>query len=202
MEGFSSVLEGMGNILKKKEIGIAAGIILLGLIASGYLFQEQQKKIKKLKNEISLEEQKISLGKELAVLNDKITKTSSQYVRKAASLTIDKFNDFASESKVKIVSIAPEKERDSGFYTVMPFRLKLQASYHRLGKFISILESLPDMVKIEDFFIRGEQAGSQAEAGKQEPGQKTTEQLKREEGDGKNNLNIDMKVSVTFTKAE
>ena len=178
--------ENIKRILRRKDILISLAIVGLGLLFSQRLYQEQEKKLKGLKNEIAQEEQRVKLGKEVLALENKLTQLSGPYFKKATSFAMNKFNDLASSSGVKIASISQEAESDSGPYAIMSYRLALKAGYHNLGKFISSLESLPDMLKLEELSVQGERASGK------NPGP----------AEEKNPLVINMRVSLTFLKKE
>lgn len=162
------------------------GVILLCLWGVNYLYQKQQQKLRRTEADIVLEEQKISLAKELTVLDDKLKKIRAPYIKKETSFTMDRFNELAAVSEAKLVTISVDNEIDSDLYTVTNYRLSLQASYHSLGRFINVLESLADMVEVKELTLSldGRQARRQ----------------KSEREGARNSLNINMRVSVTFIK--
>ena len=181
----ASAEESLKRLLSRKDILIFLGVLLLGLFLANSLFQKQRNKLKALKSEIALLEQRVKLGKEVVGLQEEFIRVSAPYLKKATSFTIDKFSESASANRVKITSISQEGEVDAGLYTVMSYHLSLKAGYHNLGRFIGALESLADMVKVEELSI---QAGRQA--------------MSQKGGEAENILSVSMKVSVTFIKTE
>ena len=148
-----SLTSNLKSILGKKNQVIKAGILLLGFILSVSVYQNQQKKIRNLKIELVREEQRMGLAKEVVSLSGKVNQISAPYLKGASPLSIDKFNDFASQSKVKIIQLTPEKETDFGAYAVMSFNVSLQADYHSLGRFLSMLESGKEMIRVEQITV-------------------------------------------------
>lgn len=175
------------NFLKRKDILLFLGILLLGIFFARRLYQQQQGKIKALKETIAQEEEKAGVGKELAVLGDRITRISEPYLRKESSLTMDRFNELIAQAKVKVVSVSPDPQTDAGDYVKTSFRVNLRTTYHRLGRFIGLLESQPDFVKIEELSIQG--LAQDTRGGSEETALK-------------NDLNVNMKVSVIFIKEQ
>lgn len=173
------------QILKKKELIVSLVIIGGGLIIASHTFQEQKKKISAIKDEVSQEEKRIALGKELSILNEKVVRAGGNYLKKTASLGADKFKELAQAANVRVISLNSVSRNDVTSYVVESYSLNLEADYHSLGRFMSSLESQPDIVKIENLTIENPQARL---LGK---------------GQGrKNNLNITLQVSVGFIKSE
>lgn len=177
-----SVSEGLWRTLRRKDLLVFLAVLLLSLLFSRNIFQGQQKKLRQIKEDINLEEERVRLAKELVDLNAQIIKISSPYLVITNLLTIEKLNALASGARVKIVSITPEPEYEGVFYKSTPFRLMLKANSYQLGRFINILESQPGLIKIEGLSARA----SQAAAGAKE----------------ENNLEISMTVSTTLIKLE
>lgn len=49
--------------------------------------------------------------------------------------------------------IAPQDEKDQGFYAALPIRIEVVGGYHALGTFVSGLAALPRIVTLDDFMI-------------------------------------------------
>lgn len=190
MNTFSSLKVSPQELLKRftarQDLVLGAAIVVCGLLFARALYQKQQQKIKAIEAEITQEEQKVSLAKELSALDDKLKAIASPYIRKDTSFTIDKFNELAASAGAKITSLSVESETDSGLYAVTSYRLTLKADYHSAGKFISALESAGDMVKVEEF--------SMSLSGMQEIPRRTEGVVRA------NILSVNMRVSVAFIK--
>lgn len=174
------------RLMARQSLALGAAVVLCGFILANIIYQKQQQRIKAVEAEIAQQEQKISLAKELAALDDKLKTITTTYIKKDSSFTIDKFNEFASFAGAKITSLSVENETDSGLYTVTAYRLSIRADYHSVGKFISALESAGDIVKIEELSLS--LAAAQARA-------------RRPQGPNRANiLNVNIRVSVSFLK--
>lgn len=166
------------QFLGKKEILIFSGIILLAVFYSKQLFQKQQGKIRHINLDISSEQNRLDLARELLELDHKLTQSSGPYLEKDTSFNIDKLKEIVSQYGVKITSVGINKEQ-GGLHELTRYQLSLQTNYHNLGKFMSALESLPDMVRIEEVSVTPQQQATQ---------------------DGKVLLDVPMRISVAFIK--
>lgn len=176
------------KIIRKKNLLISLAIIALGCFIAYNLYKMQGAKLKEIKNQIAVEEQRMGLGKELNGLNDQASKSRQPYLKSGAGLTIEKFNELASLTGTKIISIIPEPERNTGFSSSTLFNLKLQADYKAISAFLDKLESQPGMVKIEEFGLK--------------PSPQAQKVSSPETGNKNNLLDINIKVNAIFIKDE
>lgn len=142
------------KIIRKKTLLISLAIIALGCLIAYNLYKMQSAKLKEIKNQIAVEEQRMGLGRELNSLNEQVSNLRRPYLKGGGGLTIEKFNELASLTGTKIVSIIPEPERSSGLYSSALFNLKLQADYPAISAFLDKLEAQPGMVKVEEFSLK------------------------------------------------
>lgn len=171
----------INQILKRKELLLFLGVILTGLFGSRYIFQKQQDKIRQIHNNIVIEQQRLALAKELVDLHNKLIQISAPYLEKDTSFAIDKLKEIVSRCGAKIVSVTIEKEPRAELYEVTQYKLSLQAGYYSLGKLLSILESLPDILKVEELSVMPQQRMAPAK-------------------DVKVLLNVNMRFSATFIR--
>lgn len=175
-----SIPVNINQILKKKELFLSLGIILAGLFGAKYIFQKQQDKIRDINKGIAVEQQKLALAKELFALHNKLIQISAPYLEKDTSFAVDKLKEIVSRCGVKIASVSIEKEAPTELYQLTRYRLSLQAGYHSLGKLMSLIESLPEIIKIEEISLAPQPQTVEAE----------------------NTLNVKMTFSTTFVIAE
>jgi|GEM_PF-7080578 hypothetical protein len=64
----------------------------------------------------------------------------------------------ANESRVSFDSITPGLQKKGESFTEFPFQMELKGSYHGIGRFIAGLESLEQVVEVEEFAISGDPA--------------------------------------------
>ena len=171
-------------LLKRKEIVIAIVIVLLSMLLAKNLFQEQKRKTAQKENSVALEKEKINLTQEVIALNNKMAQASGPYYKSDSPLSSEKLEELAALSKVSIILVTPEPERDAGFCMVSSFKVSAKASYHALGKFVSMIESNGGVVKIEELSVHREDM----------PFRDTSMR------EGLNMLKVDMGISQTFVK--
>ena len=176
------------KIIRKKNLLVSLAIIALGCLIAYNLFRTQSTKLKETKNQIAVEEQRMGLGRELSGLNDQTSKLRQPYLKGGAGLTIEKFNQLASLTGTKIISIIPEPERNMGLYSSTLFNLKLQADYQAVSDFLDKLEAQPGMVKIEEFGLK--------------PSPKAQKAPSAEIGNKNNFLDVTIKVNAILVKDE
>lgn len=142
------------SILRNKEKLIFLVIIVLALFASWKIYEMQKNKTAAMNEETVIQEQRIALALELSGLDKKISQESGPYLKKDPLLSEQSFQGFASRAEVKMVSVSPTKELDDDFSSAVFFDLELKGSYHNLAKFISILESQENMLRIQGISLK------------------------------------------------
>ncbi len=175
------------NLLQRKDILVSLGILVAGVIFARHIYQQQHKKMQDIKSVVISEEERAAVAKEVAGLEDRVIKISEPYLKKDSALVMDKLSKLMAQSNLKVVSFSPLASEEAAHYTKSLFSIALRASYHRLVAFISLLESQPDLIRIEELSLSGSPEGAPA-------GSKA-----RENG---NNLNVNIKVSLTFLKGK
>ena len=129
-------------------------IVLAGLYFAAKIYAVEFKKIKKLTNEKEISLKKNEILKEIGKLEYKLDGYKS-FRKKDKSLAINTIVDLAKKSSVRIITLNPEPESPSDFFTLAPFILNLEAdTYNALGKFISSLESHPDIYIVDSMSIK------------------------------------------------
>ncbi len=127
-------------------------IIGLALIFANNINKAQSKQVLILK-----EQKEIELKKQL-VLNDinklytKISAVKGYINKKDISTAVNSLTDIAKVCYIQIESLRPRGEDTHPEYVVYPFDLSvLTDDFHKMGKFISRLESSPDLYTIRSF---------------------------------------------------
>jgi Tfp pilus assembly protein PilO len=70
------------------------------------------------------------------------------------SYILNFFSEAATRSKVSFVTIEPEEGEYSSQYRVLPFMVQLTGSYHHLAKFLNIIETSKNVVKVDQLAIK------------------------------------------------
>ncbi len=126
-------------------VAFIIGLFIYNSIAKDITVLNQQKQEEIKKNELS--RKIVSLEKDISPYKEFLNK-------KNMSKIINTINTKAAESQIKIVSFKPLPEVSRLNYTAYPFDLNILAdSYSAIGRFISSLESSPEVFIIEDIGI-------------------------------------------------
>lgn len=137
------------NIFNNLDKAVFLVIMAVGLWLALQIYHKQTDKIKMMRGEITLQEDRISLGKEISVLNKDISNEAIPYSKKTGVLDKPEFNRLASLCGLKIASFIHKEDRDEELFEEELFNLTLNGGYHNLAKFISRLESRADILRVE-----------------------------------------------------
>lgn len=133
-------------IYKFKNRFLDLAVIVVALVVASNIYKQQAKKIISLKESNQAELKRNQALGQISELENKITPYQGRLVRKDPSSVINVISDLAKESGVDIQAIRPEREERLAYYLRSPFHLEINAkTYHDLGRFISSLESYPEI---------------------------------------------------------
>ncbi|MEK6567587.1 MAG: type 4a pilus biogenesis protein PilO [Candidatus Omnitrophota bacterium] len=149
-------------VSRNKEKLIFLAIMVLALLAAWKIFKMQKDKTAAINEETAIQEQRIALALELSGLDKKISQDSGPYLKKDPLLSARSFQEFASKAEVKTISVSLPKELNDDFSSAVLFDLELKGSYHNLAKFISILESQENMLRIQSISLKESVGSSEA----------------------------------------
>lgn len=137
---------------KNKILNI--GLIILTVIIASNMYRNKAKDVQLLNAKKDTELKKNSALEQIKQLEKSIESYKNIFNKKDASLIINTINNIARDSNVKIISIKPSNERKESVYTSYPFLLTVSAdNYHCIGKFISGIESHPDIYFVDAITI-------------------------------------------------
>lgn len=140
----------LASLLKNKKKITNALIIVLALMVSFNIYSRQNKLNLSIKSKVELENKRNRLLDMLSISETKITAYKNLLVDRDLTSVINAVNQIARDSRVKIVSVKPRKEQDFIIYKKMSVGVFLLAdNYHRVGEFVSRLESSSDIYKLE-----------------------------------------------------
>jgi len=137
-------LSGIVNRFQNKGLNIA--IVILAILISNSVYQQQQAKIKLLEERKVEELQKNEALKSIGQSEVEIAAYKKALPESDSSILINVISTTAKESGVKIDSIRPMLEEERTLdYTKYPFDVVVSADdYHALGRFMSKIESYRD----------------------------------------------------------
>jgi Tfp pilus assembly protein PilO len=142
-------------IINYRNKAVSVIIILLAFIVGYNIYKQQADVIESLKQAKETEVKKLTTLGGIDELEKRV-KLYRDFVNRKDPLSLIKaFNKIAREVGVNIASLKPEQSQDFPMYLKYPYSLTVTAkSFSLLGKFISRLESSPDIFIIDSAVIR------------------------------------------------
>ena len=142
-----------GALRNKEKIAFVV-IMALALAIAIQTYKRQEAKTEAMQEEIAIEEERISVAKELAKLSQETAKKAGPYFRGKESLDESALRRLASLNSIKMVSfIQDEGERGDLLFSDL-FNLEVKGGYHNLAKFVSSLESRGESLRIENLSLK------------------------------------------------
>ena len=143
------------NKHKNKLINVT--IIVLALIISSNIYRKQTQVMNSLEKTKEVEVKKSSVIENIKQIEHKMRSYKNLLIKQDSGLIINIMGGIAKQSGVKIISVRPDAEQKYLNYVKSPFSVVLSAAnYHAIGKFISKLESYPDVYMVETLDIKSE----------------------------------------------
>jgi len=144
------------RLVKNKFVSlvIVGGCVLFAVNT----YKEKQLEIENLRQSTVLEQQKNEVLKEISQLDVKYSqiKATINSKDKANSAVMYSLSNLGKDASIKISYIRPVGEEKSSVLTKGIFEISLTApDYHKLGKFVSAIESAPELYTVEDLEITG-----------------------------------------------
>ena len=145
----------INEILAYRNKIFNAAIIIVAILVSINMYRGQLQIIESLRQTKDMEVKKNTIVGSIGELEKRV-KLYKEFVNKKDPLSLIKtFNRIARESGVNITSLKPDRQQEFPMYTKYPYIVMINASsFGQLGKFISKLESSPDIYFIDTAEIR------------------------------------------------
>ena len=141
---------------KKKSIIIATAITLVTFLICSNIIKLHARKGNNIRQKVKDQSQRIALRTDI----EKIGKIQQEYVKYFYD-NIDQqalrsiISDLAEEADISIVSIKPLGRERIGSVSKESLDISLRCTYNQLGIFISKIENLKNITKIESLLIEG-----------------------------------------------
>lgn len=130
-------------------------IIIIALVFSSVIFNNQNETIKKLQSKIIKEEKKIVLLKKISELEKISADYKKLFGEVEPSTVINSITTIAKRYGISVVSVKPEQEKKVSFYMRYPYRLSISAKgYHEIGRFIAALENYNQVFIVDSFEMK------------------------------------------------
>lgn len=138
------------TLLKSRKILINSALIILALIISINTYSRGSRIRTVVKEEVNLETKKNDIMSQIAGTEKKILAYRDLLKERDISLVINNISHIAHDSGLKIIVVKPEHQKDLGVYQLLFAHLTVLAeNYHKIGEFISKLESDTGLYKID-----------------------------------------------------
>jgi Tfp pilus assembly protein PilO len=140
--------------MKNKLIFILAFVFLTLMLSRQYIFAPYQQAKANLENAIKEENAKDSLVKEIIKSNQPL----QAYLRRLSPTSdsawmVKDFYSMANSAEVKILSVDPQGKQEREGFIFIPATLRLNCTYHNLGKFLSLVESSQTFLKVNNLQV-------------------------------------------------
>jgi hypothetical protein len=141
-------------LIKYKNTVFNAAIILIALVISKNIYQNQAKEVSALIQVKEADQKKNAALEDISQLEKKFGGFRAAVNAKDMAMLMNKISDSAKGYGVKILSFKPLQDKDYGAYTNYAFDLNITSpGYHNLGKFISKLETSLELYYITNLAI-------------------------------------------------
>ena len=147
-------MDAMVFLQKNKNTILNVGIVILALIISIKIYQNQDMEILNLKKQKDSEIENNKVFKNLTVLDNKINTYKRSLKINNAGEVMNTISDVAKSVGLKIDSIRPLGESVGEDYIKLPVLVNVRAkNFDQIGKFMGKLESHPAFFTVESFRI-------------------------------------------------
>lgn len=153
------------DLKQRKELIVFGTLIIFAYLIGGRaIYASYLHKIDALSSQIEDEQKKNEIIADISIL-DKKAKVYKQRSFSASELTqvLDKVSALAQQAEIKIETFNPLAALDKEKYIELPIQLPLRCSYHQLGKFLSLLESNQEFIKVKKLKVYKSSGASQNE---------------------------------------
>lgn len=151
----------MSQLLEKQRIMFPLVIFFLAFLIVGKIYKSQNLVLASIKEKINEEQETAKLVDLVKIRHENFVKHKNKYALKDASLLMQEISQGAAESGVRMLSLAPLSPVMSDIFRILPFSLKVQGDYHKIGEFISRIESSADSAfKVANFNLSPSESSS------------------------------------------
>lgn len=132
---------------------LVSGAIVLafaGYFGYNHVYLQEQQEVSKLREQLTEQQQTQELRSQVALSLEQIERFRKRLpTEPETEWLVREVGRLAEEAGVHLTSIVPQSPKKLEEFTHLAVALQFAASYHRLGKFISILENSPAFLKVE-----------------------------------------------------
>ena len=133
----------------------AANIVLIvvSLVIANNIYGMQSKNKTLLNDKIREETERNNVLTDISRSEKHLDSLKKLVNKKELGSVINNIHTLARENAVSVMTLKPQSERPSPDYIKYPYELSVSGMYHKIGKFISKLESSPDIYVVDSLNI-------------------------------------------------
>ena len=145
----------MASEIRKDLIVFILIIVLAALIGRNLIYQQNLKQIYVINQQIKEEEQKNEILEIISILDAKVQRHQSRsFATKEIAPVLDRVSQLAEAAKIGIETFNPLPIITEKQYVELPLKIPLSCHYHRLGEFLSLLESNQELIWVKRLKMR------------------------------------------------
>jgi Tfp pilus assembly protein PilO len=129
-------------------------IIIISLIVAGRIHGMQAANTAILNEQIKSESSRNTVLADISRTEKQLSGIKKLVNKKDMNSVVSNLQTIARDSSVTIVSLKPQAEKTVADHIRYPYDLTVSGTYHKIGKFVSKLESSPDIYMVESMNFR------------------------------------------------
>lgn len=140
-----------GSLFKKQKVVLPFITFVVTLLIGINVYKAQMVKLELVKQETEEENKVGELIKLIKTQDDRFSVYKKIYSLKDPDFIMQEISKLADDSDVRLLSLTPSAIGKSAIFQFLPFSMRIQGSYHRIGKFVEKIEASAYALKIISF---------------------------------------------------
>ncbi|MFA5362343.1 MAG: type 4a pilus biogenesis protein PilO [Candidatus Omnitrophota bacterium] len=147
-------MEFIDLIEKHKSNAANIAVIVISLIVANRIYGMQNANTAVINGKIKTESSRNAILADISRAEKQMGAIKKLVNKKDMNSIVGNLQTIARDNSITIVSLKPQSEKPLADYTRYPYNFSITGTYHKIGKFISKLESSPDIYMIENINFR------------------------------------------------
>jgi Tfp pilus assembly protein PilO len=144
----------MDQYKQQQMIVFAMVIFVAAFIGFNFIYKYNKKQLLIVQEEIEDETKKNEVLKDLSILDKRLQKYKVRsFTSVEVTPVLDKISSLAKDANILIETFSPMQLIQKREYVGIPLNIPLTCNYHKLGKFVSLLESNKELILIKSLRI-------------------------------------------------
>ncbi|MDP1852686.1 MAG: type 4a pilus biogenesis protein PilO [Candidatus Omnitrophota bacterium] len=153
----------LGSLFKKQWVVLPAITFIVTLLIGINVYKAQMVKLELVKQKTEEESKVGELINLIKLQDDRFSVYKKIYSLKEPDFIMQEISKLASDSDVRLLSLTPSGISKTAIFQFLPLTMRIQGSYHRIGKFIEKIEASAYALKIISFQLNESGASSREE---------------------------------------